>query len=71
VKFTENVIFLQTLDLQQIPNLEQKVALAEIVQTEEITEVATNAIIEVLVIEEVVEQLETEAVQQKELTVNN
>jgi hypothetical protein len=33
--------------------------------------VATNAIIEVLVIEEVVEQLETEAVQQKELTVNN
>jgi hypothetical protein len=47
------------------------VELAVIVQIEEITEVATNAIIEVLVIEEVVEQLETEAVQQKELTVNN
>jgi hypothetical protein len=45
--------------------------LAAIVQIEEIIEVATNAIIEVLVIEEVVEQLETEAVQQKELTVNN
>jgi hypothetical protein len=47
------------------------VVLAAIVQIEEIIEVATNAIIEVLVIEEVVEQLETEAVQQKELTVNN
>jgi hypothetical protein len=45
--------------------------LAAIVQIEEIIEVATNAIIEVLVIEEVVEQLETEAVQQKELIVNN
>jgi hypothetical protein len=47
------------------------VVLAAIVQIEEIIEVATNAIIEVLVIEEVVEQLETEAVQQKELIVNN